>query len=101
MYRCASFGPMKNRKLLVPVRCTTRKFYLQPPPPERNDWHVRFVPPSVNGVPREIFRSTGTKEIAAAKRIAAKILDHWTVTWRIFAESFKLLESPPEMRAAK
>ena len=75
--------------------------YLRPPLLGRNNWHVRFVPPSVDGVPREIFRSTGTKEIPAAKRIAAKILDHWTVTWRTFAESFKLLESPPEMRAAK
>ena len=60
---------MKNRKLLVPVRCTTRKFYLQPPPLGRNDWHVRFVPPSTDGVPREIFRSTGTvfRSLAAAR----------------------------------
>ena len=81
---------MKNRKLLVPVRCTTRKFYLQPPPPGRNDWHVRFVPPSVDGVPREIFRSTGTKEIAAAKRIAAQIIESfWTDAGR-GAERLKL-----------
>jgi len=66
---------MKNRKLLIPVRYTTRKFYLQPPPPGRNNWHVRFVPPSVDGVPREIFRSTGTKEIATAKRIGAQIIE--------------------------
>src|SRR5712671_5790481 len=90
MYRCASIGPMKSRKLLVPVRCTTRKFYLQPPPPGRNDWHVRFVPPSVDGVPREIFRSTGTKEIAAAKRIAAQIIESfWTDAGR-GAERLKL-----------
>ena len=81
---------MKSRKLLVPVRCTTRKFYLQPPPPGRNDWHVRFVPPSVDGVPREIFRSTGTKEIAAAKRIAAQIIESfWTDAGR-GAERLKL-----------
>jgi hypothetical protein len=67
--------PMKNRKLLIPVRCTTRKFYLHPPPKGRNDWHVRFAPPPVNGNRREIFRSTGTKEIAAAKRIAAQIIE--------------------------
>jgi hypothetical protein len=90
MYRCASIGPMKNRKLLIPVRCTTRKFYLQPPPPGRNDWHVRFVPPSIDGVPREIFRSTGTKEIAAARRIAAQIIESfWTDAGR-GAERLKL-----------
>jgi hypothetical protein len=90
MYRCASIGPMKKRKLLIPVRCTTRKFYLQPPPPGRNDWHVRFIPPSVDGVPREIFRSTGTKEIAAAKRIAAQIIESfWTDAGR-GAERLKL-----------
>lgn len=90
MYRCASIGLMKSRKLLVPVRCTTRKFYLQPPPPGRNDWHVRFIPPSVDGVPREIFRSTGTKEIAAAKRNGAQIIESfWTDAGR-GAESLKL-----------
>src|SRR5438874_6343988 len=57
---------MKDRKLLIRVRCTTRKFYLHRPPPGRNDWHVRFTPPSINGVRRVVFRSTGTKEIAAA-----------------------------------
>ncbi len=36
--RCVSIGPMKNRKLLIPVRCTTRKFYLHSPPSGRNDW---------------------------------------------------------------
>src|SRR5215470_3786425 len=90
MYRCASIGPMKNRKLLVPVRCTTRKFYLQPPPPGRNDWHVRFVPPSVDGVPREIFRSTGTKEIPAAKRIAAQIIESFWADAGRGAERLKL-----------
>jgi integrase len=65
---------MKDPKLLVPVRCTTRKFYLHKPPPGRNDWHVRFVPPAIDGVRRVVFRSTGTKEIGAAKRIAADII---------------------------
>src|SRR3954469_15501337 len=27
-----AFHPVKDRKLLVPVRCTTRKFHLQKPP---------------------------------------------------------------------
>jgi integrase len=65
---------MKDPKLLVPVRCTTRKFYLHKPPPGRNDWHVRFIPPAIDGVRRVVFRSTGTKEIGAAKRIAADII---------------------------
>ena len=65
---------MKDPKLLVPVRCTTRKFYLHKPPPSRNDWHVRFTPPAIDGIRRVIFRSTGTKEIGAAKRIAAEII---------------------------
>jgi integrase len=81
---------VKNRKLLIPIRCSTRKFYLQPPPPGRNDWHVRFVPPSVDGIPREIFRSTGTKEIPAARRIAAQIIESfWTDAGR-GAERLKL-----------
>jgi len=65
---------MKDPKLLVPVRCTTRKFYLHKPPPGRNDWHVRFTPPAIDGVRRIVYRSTGTKEIGAAKRIAADII---------------------------
>src|SRR5215472_16294125 len=74
MYRCISICTMQDRKLLLPVRCTTRKFYLHKPPPGRNDWHVRFTPPAIDGVRRVVFRSTGTKEIGAAKRIAAEII---------------------------
>jgi site-specific recombinase XerD len=66
---------MKDRKLLIPVRSTTRKFYLHPPPAGRNDWHVRFTPPAIDGSRRVVFRSTGTKEIAAAKRIASQIIE--------------------------
>src|SRR5437773_1699249 len=67
---------MKDRKLLIRVRCTTRKFYLHPPPAGRNDWHVRFsAPPAIDGASRRIFRSTGAKEIGPAKRIAAKIIE--------------------------
>jgi integrase len=81
---------MGDRKLLVPVRCTTRKFYLQRPPKGRNDWHVRFAAPPVNGVSRVVFRSTGTKEIAAAKRIAAQIIESfWNDAGR-GAEALKL-----------
>jgi hypothetical protein len=65
---------MKDRKLLIRVRCTTRKFYLNPPRPGRNDWHVRFTAPGINGT-RRIFRNTGAKEIGPAKRIAAKIIE--------------------------
>ncbi len=81
---------MKDRKLLVPVRCTTRKFYLQSPPPGRNDWHVRFTAPATDGSRREIFRSTGSKEVSAAKRIAAQIIESfWTDSGR-GAEPLKL-----------
>ena len=81
---------MRDRKLLIPVRATTRKFYLHPPPPGRNDWHVRFRAPSIGGARRNIFRSTGTKEIAAAKRIAAQIIESfWTDAGR-GAEPLKL-----------
>lgn len=90
MYRCVTIGPDENRKLLIPVRCTTRNFYLHPPPPGRNDWHVRFAPPAVDGVRRVVFRSTGTKEIPAAKRIAANIIESfWTDAGR-GAERLKL-----------
>src|SRR4030095_13849187 len=71
---CLSIWSMKDPKLLILVRCTTRKFYLHKPPPGRNDWHVRFTPPTIDGVQRVVFRSTGTKEIGAAKRIAADII---------------------------
>ena len=81
---------MKNPKLLIPVRCTTRKIYLQPPPPGRNDWHVRFTPPVIDGRSREVFRSTGTNEVAAAKRIAGQIIESfWTDAGR-GAEKLKL-----------
>src|SRR5690349_10007399 len=66
---------MKDRKLRIPVRCSTRKFFLYPAPAGRNDWHVRFTAPAINGVRRVIFRSTGTKEVAAAKRIGARIIE--------------------------
>jgi hypothetical protein len=40
---------------------------------------VRFTPPAIDVTRRVIFRSTGTKEIAAAKRIAARIIESfWT-----------------------
>ena len=81
---------MKDRKLRIPARCTTRKFFLHPPPPGRNDWHVRFTAPAINGIRRVIFRSTGTKEIAAAKRIAAQIIESfWSDAGR-GAEELKL-----------
>jgi hypothetical protein len=81
---------MKDRKLLVPVRCTTRKFYLHSPPPGRNDWHVRFTPPAIDGVRRVVFRSTGTKEIPAAKRIAADIIKSFWIDAGRGAERLKL-----------
>jgi hypothetical protein len=51
---------------------------------------VRFWLPAVDGVSRVVFRSTGTKEIAAAKRIAAQIIESfWTDAGR-GAERLKL-----------
>jgi hypothetical protein len=56
----------------------------------RNDWHVRFAPSAINGVRRVVFRSAGTKEIAAAKRIGARIIESfWTDAGR-GAEALKL-----------
>jgi hypothetical protein len=81
---------MKDRKLLIPVRCTTRNFFLHKPPPGRNDWHVRFTPPAIDGVRRVIFRSTGAKEIAAAKRIAAQIIESFWADSGRAAEKLKL-----------
>ena len=49
-----------------------------------------LTPPAINGVRRVIFRSTGTREIAAAKRIGAQIIESfWTDAGR-GAESLKL-----------
>ena len=90
---------MKDRKLLIPVRCTTRKFYLPPPPAGKNDWWVRFTPPAADGARRVIFRSTGTKEVAAAKRIAAQIIESfWTDAGR-GAEPLKLRNSNATIRS--
>jgi hypothetical protein len=64
--------------------------FLNHPPPGKNDWWVRFTPPAINGVRRVIFRSTGTKEVAAAKRIAARIIESfWSDAGR-GAEKLKL-----------
>jgi integrase len=81
---------VKERKLLIPTRCTTRKFYLHRPPPGRNDWHVRFTPPAINGIRRVVFRSTGTKEVAAAKRIGAQIIESFWMDSGRGAEPLKL-----------
>lgn len=90
MHIVLTLDRMKNRKLLIPVRCTTRKFYLQSPPAGKNDWYVRFTPPAVNGIRRVIFRSTGTKEVAAAKRIAAQIIESFWADAGRRAEPLKL-----------
>jgi integrase len=84
---------MKDPKLLVPVRCTTRKFYLHKPPSGRNDWHVRFTPPAIDGVRRVVFRSTGTKEIGAAKRIAADIIKSFWIDCGRSAVRLKLRDN--------
>lgn len=51
---------------------------------------MRFAPPAIDGVCRVVFRSTGAKEIPAAKRIAAQIIESfWTDAGR-GAEPLKL-----------
>ena len=85
----------RDRKLLIPFRSTTRKFYLHPPLAGRNDWHVRFTSPAIDGSRREIFRSTGTKEIAAAKRIAAQIIESFWRDGGRGAEPLKLRNDNP------
>jgi hypothetical protein len=81
---------MKDPKLLIPVRCTTRKFYLHKPPAGRNDWHVRFTPPAIDGVRRVVFRNTGTREIGAAKRIAADVIKSFWIDAGRGAERLRL-----------
>lgn len=81
---------MKDRKLLIPVRCTTREVYLDKPRAGRNDWRVRFTPPSIDGTRRVVFHCTGTKEIAAAKRIAAQIIESFWADAGRSAEKLKL-----------
>src|ERR1051325_6562611 len=54
MYRRISIRSMKDPKLLVRVRCTTRKFYLHKPPPGRNDWRLGLV--SARGLNQENIR---------------------------------------------
>jgi integrase len=44
----------------------------------------------MNGVRRVIFRSTGTKEVAAAKRIAASIIESYWIDAGCGAEKFRL-----------
>jgi integrase len=76
---------MKNRKLLVRVSCTTKKFYLSAPPDGSNDWHIRFTPPrkvrEALGIRERINRTTGfggEGGIAAAKHVARTIIEaYW------------------------
>src|SRR4029077_5764844 len=91
---------MKERKLLIPVRCTTRKFFPHHPPPGRNDWQVRFTPPAINGVRRIVFRSSGIKEIAAAKRIGAQIVESFSTDAGRGAELLKLRNDHATIRRA-
>lgn len=82
---------MKDKRLLIPVspKCTTRKFYLIPPPEGRHDYHYRFTPPKGSGVGR-VFRGTGTSNIAAAKDIAARAIESFWTDGGQAAEMLKL-----------
>ncbi len=71
---------MKDRKLLIPVRYSTRKFYLYRPKRSR-DWHFQFFSPvAVDGTKgKRINRSTGTTEVATARKIATLAIESfWT-----------------------
>lgn len=76
---------MKNRKLLIRVSCTTKEFYLCPPPRGSNDWHVRFTPPKAVrdklGIRERVFRTTGKAEVEPAKQVARQIIEsYWDAT---------------------
>ncbi len=71
---------MKNNKFLVRVGCSNRNFYLLQPA-QGAEYHVKFTVPirlrESPTAPRGgvVFRTTGTKELAPAKRIAAEIIE--------------------------
>jgi hypothetical protein len=73
---------MKDKRLLVRVPAVTaREFYLFEPW-KGADFHIKFAPPRRRDVaggaaadlPARVVRTTGTRELAAAKRIAADIV---------------------------
>jgi hypothetical protein len=73
---------VKDRRLLVRVpSVTAREFYLFEPW-KGADFHIKFAPPRRGDVaggaaadlPARVVRTTGTRELAAAKRIAADIV---------------------------
>ena len=61
---------MRNYSCLLAAQCGSFIFIS----PGRNDWHICFTPRAIDGARRVVFRSTGTKEIGAAKRIAVDII---------------------------
>src|SRR5262245_54764676 len=67
--------PIKDRKLLIRVRCTTRKFYLHAPRPGAETIGM-FDLPRPGSTALGAFSKSGAKEIGPAKRISAKIIDH-------------------------
>jgi integrase len=70
---------MKDKKLLVRVRCTNRDFYLTRPK-GRADYHIKFAPPPFV---REqlgiecVFRSTGLSLEAPAREAAKQIIEQY------------------------
>jgi integrase len=94
------FGSIKLRGVLAFVREATKITHTNSlhnaedlsssSPTCRNDWHVRFTPPGINGIRRVVFRSTGTKEVAAAKRIGAQIIESFWMDSGRGAEPLKL-----------
>jgi hypothetical protein len=82
---------MDKQRLLIPVRCTTRKFYLQPPPPGRHGWYFKFTPPRhAESSLSRVYRATGTDNLAAAKRVAAQAIESFWLDQGKAAEALKL-----------
>jgi hypothetical protein len=73
---------MKDRKLLVRPKCTSKKVYLHRAAADE-DWHMRFMLPrhirERLGIAGRVYRSTGYREVAPAKERAAEIIDSF---WR-------------------
>lgn len=82
---------MKDRKLLVRSKITSKKIYLFKPQRD-GDYHIRFTPPlhirERLGIRERVLASTGYKEAAPAKERAEAIIEsYWRNDGQAAAES--------------